>query len=150
MLFSVESVPTSIVRKKKGKIESCLFSIRHFSSTLSHGLELLLAMEVAIAASTSAIYKPMLASPTSTRIVNPIRALNSSSASPRASLCTNFVAPFAGNSVSSLFSGQKLRPSCLNPASFRASKGKRGVVTMVPLLNLEPKFNSDVSHGGIG
>ncbi|XP_061354826.1 ATP-dependent Clp protease proteolytic subunit-related protein 4, chloroplastic [Gastrolobium bilobum] len=89
-------------------------------------------MEVATAASSFALNKPMLALSSSSRITSPIRAMNSSSASVRKSLSTDFVAPFAGiSSASSLFSGHKLRPSSLNPASFRCSKGKRGVVTMV-------------------
>ena len=71
----------------------------------------------------------MLAPPITSRTVNPNRNLNSFS--PKASLSTNFVAPFAGGSVSADFSGHKLRPSSLNPASFPRSKGKRGVVTMV-------------------
>ncbi|KAF7828480.1 ATP-dependent Clp protease proteolytic subunit-related protein 4, chloroplastic [Senna tora] len=90
-------------------------------------------MEVTTAASSFALNRPMLPPPNSYRIANPVRALNCSlsSASVRTSLSTHFVAPFAGGSVSSLFSGQKLRPSCLNPESYRESKGKRGVVTMV-------------------
>ncbi|KAI4327187.1 hypothetical protein L6164_019679 [Bauhinia variegata] len=90
-------------------------------------------MDVATAASSFTLHKPMLASPASFRIRGPVGALNSSSssASVRTSLSTNFTTPFVGSSISSLFSGQKLRPSCLNPASFRHSKGKRGVVTMV-------------------
>ncbi|XP_027335056.1 ATP-dependent Clp protease proteolytic subunit-related protein 4, chloroplastic [Abrus precatorius] len=92
-------------------------------------------MEVATTASSFALNKPMLAMalPSSSRTITPtpVRAINSSS-SFRTSLSTNFVAPLAGiSSSSSLFSGHKLRPSSLNPASFPASKPKRGVVTMV-------------------
>ncbi|KAL4602317.1 hypothetical protein ACB092_10G044500 [Castanea dentata] len=84
-------------------------------------------MEVATAASSLALHRhTLVAPPRTSRNVN----LNSSF-SPRASLSTNFVAPFVGGSVSSDFSGHKLRPSSLNPASFPSSKPKRGVVTMV-------------------
>ncbi|GMY29903.1 ATP-dependent Clp protease proteolytic subunit-related protein 4, chloroplastic-like [Fagus crenata] len=86
-------------------------------------------MEVATATSSLALHRTMLAPPITSRTVNPNRNLNSFS--PKASLSTNFVAPFAGGSVSADFSGHKLRPSSLNPASFPRSKGKRGVVTMV-------------------
>ncbi|XP_054823015.1 ATP-dependent Clp protease proteolytic subunit-related protein 4, chloroplastic [Prosopis cineraria] len=91
-------------------------------------------MEVATASSSFALNsRPMLKSLNSSRIGNPVRAVccNSSSASVRTSLSTNFIAPFVGSSVSTLSSGHLLRPSCLNPASFRHSKGKRGVFTMV-------------------
>ncbi|KAJ1415048.1 ClpP/crotonase-like domain superfamily [Sesbania bispinosa] len=89
-------------------------------------------MEVATAASSFALNKPMLALPSSSRTITPIRAMNSSSACVRSSLSTEFVAPSTAiSSVSTLFSGHKLRPPCLNPASFRGSGGKRGVVTMV-------------------
>ncbi|KAK7251813.1 hypothetical protein RIF29_35355 [Crotalaria pallida] len=90
-------------------------------------------MEVATVASSFTINRPMLrASPSPSRTINPIRAMNSSSVSFRTPLSTDFASPFAGStSVSSSFSGHKLRPSSLNPASFRSSKGKRGVVTMV-------------------
>ncbi|XP_057417945.1 ATP-dependent Clp protease proteolytic subunit-related protein 4, chloroplastic [Lotus japonicus] len=89
-------------------------------------------MEVATAASTTfALNKPMLALPSSSRAIStPTRAIKSS-ASVRTTLATDFVVHSAPiSSSSSLFSGHKLRPSCLNPASFRGS-GKRGVVTMV-------------------
>ncbi|XP_019446046.1 PREDICTED: ATP-dependent Clp protease proteolytic subunit-related protein 4, chloroplastic-like [Lupinus angustifolius] len=90
-------------------------------------------MEVSTVASSFAINKPILSFASPSRTVNPIRAMKSSSSvSSRASLSTQFVAPFAGSSSSSTaFSGHKLRPSILNPASFPSSKPKRGVVTMV-------------------
>ncbi|CAL0312290.1 unnamed protein product [Lupinus luteus] len=90
-------------------------------------------MEVSTVASSFAINKPMLSFSSPARTVNPIRAMKSSSSvSSRTSLSTQFVAPFAGSSSSSTaFSGHKLRPSILNPASFPSSKPKRGVVTMV-------------------
>ncbi|KAL5750816.1 hypothetical protein ACOSP7_025419 [Xanthoceras sorbifolium] len=93
-------------------------------------------MEVATAsASNFALHTRMLATPqrTSPRIINPNRTLTraSSSSSLRASLSTNFLSPFATGSVSSDFSGLKLRPASLNPASFSTSRPKRRVVTMV-------------------
>ncbi|KAE9613770.1 hypothetical protein Lal_00015960 [Lupinus albus] len=90
-------------------------------------------MEVSTVASSFAINKPMLSFSSPSRTVNPIRAMKSSSSvSSRTSLSTQFVVPFAGSSSSSTaFSGHKLRPSILNPASFPSSKPKRGVVTMV-------------------
>ncbi|KAG4933236.1 hypothetical protein AAZX31_17G143500 [Glycine max] len=89
-------------------------------------------MEVATAASSFALNKPMLALPSSSRTVTPIRAMNTSTSPVRTSLSTSFVAPYAGIcSASSPFSGHKLRPSSLNPASFLGSNAKRGVVTMV-------------------
>ncbi|KAI9089222.1 hypothetical protein K1719_029501 [Acacia pycnantha] len=89
-------------------------------------------MEVATASSTFALKRPMFASLKSSRIGAPIRAVynNSSSASVRTSLSPNFIAPF-GSSVSTLSSGPLLQPSSLNPESFRHSKGKRSVITMV-------------------
>ncbi|KAK4262533.1 hypothetical protein QN277_028082 [Acacia crassicarpa] len=89
-------------------------------------------MEVAIASSSFALNRPMFASPKSSRIGAPIRAVysKSSSASVRTSLSPNFIAPF-GSSVSILSSGPLLQPSSLNPESFRHSKGKRAVFTMV-------------------
>ncbi|KAK9984802.1 hypothetical protein SO802_034327 [Lithocarpus litseifolius] len=84
-------------------------------------------MEVATAASSLALHRhTLVAPPRTSRNVNLNRSF-----SPKASLSTNFVAPFVGGSVSSDFSGHKLRPSSLNPASFPSSKPKRGVVTMV-------------------
>ncbi|KAM3734707.1 hypothetical protein ACB098_10G035700 [Castanea mollissima] len=84
-------------------------------------------MEVATAATSLALHRhTLVAPPRTSRNVNLNRSF-----SPRASLSTNFVAPFVGSSVSSDFSGHKLRPSSLNPASFPSSKPKRGVVTMV-------------------
>ncbi|KAK7346774.1 hypothetical protein VNO80_21297 [Phaseolus coccineus] len=89
-------------------------------------------MEVATTASCFALNKPIMALPSSSRTVTPIRATSSSTSSVRTSLSTNFVAPCSGiSSASSHFSGHKLRPSSLNPASFGGSNAKRGVVTMV-------------------
>ncbi|KAH0974133.1 hypothetical protein GBA52_016032 [Prunus armeniaca] len=89
-------------------------------------------MEVATTASSFALHTRMLASPTTRRAPSSSRTQTTSSPTlPRASLSTNFLSPFAGTSISSEFSGHKLRPSSLNPASFRGSKPKRGVVTMV-------------------
>ncbi|XP_019421631.1 PREDICTED: ATP-dependent Clp protease proteolytic subunit-related protein 4, chloroplastic-like [Lupinus angustifolius] len=88
-------------------------------------------MEVATIASSFAINNPMFSFPSP----SPIRAMKSSSSSSvcsRTSLSTEFVSPFAATSSScSAFSGHKLRPSSLNPASFPSSKPKRSVVTMV-------------------
>ncbi|OMP07596.1 ClpP [Corchorus olitorius] len=89
-------------------------------------------MEVA-AASSFALHAHLSSPPTSARTVNPNRNLTSSpSTSIRASLSTNFFShcPAVG-SVSGDFSGLKLRPDSLNPASLSGSKPKRGVVTMV-------------------
>ncbi|KAL9326759.1 hypothetical protein ACSQ67_007404 [Phaseolus vulgaris] len=89
-------------------------------------------MEVATTASCFALNKPIMALPSSSRTVTPIRATSSSTSSVRTSLSTNFVAPCSGiSSASSHFSGHKLRPSSLNPASFGGSNAKRGVVAMV-------------------
>ncbi|XP_027920914.1 ATP-dependent Clp protease proteolytic subunit-related protein 4, chloroplastic [Vigna unguiculata] len=89
-------------------------------------------MEVATTASSFALNKPIMALPSSSRTVTPIRAMSSSTSSVRTSLSTNFIAPRALiSSASSHFSGFKLRPSSLNPASFGGSNAKRGVVTMV-------------------
>ncbi|KAM1050227.1 hypothetical protein TB2_031528 [Malus domestica] len=89
-------------------------------------------MEVATTASSFALHTRMLATPTTPRALNTTRPHLTSSHSPtRASLSTSFLSPFAGNSLSSDFSGHKLRPSFLNPASSHGSKPKRGVVTMV-------------------
>ncbi|KAK2356375.1 ATP-dependent Clp protease proteolytic subunit 2, mitochondrial [Trifolium repens] len=88
-------------------------------------------MEVATANAsfTFAVNKPMFVSPSSSRTINSIRA---SKSSLRNSISTDFVAPSTAiSSSSSHFSGHKLRPPCLNPASFQSSGGKRGVVTMV-------------------
>ncbi|XP_062146966.1 ATP-dependent Clp protease proteolytic subunit-related protein 4, chloroplastic [Alnus glutinosa] len=82
-------------------------------------------MEFATSAPSLALHRPMLAPPITSRTANPNRILTSFS--PRASLSTNFLPPFAGGSVSADFSGHKLRPLSLS----LASKGKRGVVTMV-------------------
>ncbi|KAK9020790.1 hypothetical protein V6N11_010804 [Hibiscus sabdariffa] len=91
-------------------------------------------MEVATAAASSfAVQAHMLSPPTTARIANPNRTLTSSpSTSLRASLSTNFLSSFpAVGSVAGDFSGFKLRPDSLNPASLSRSKPKRGVVTMV-------------------
>ncbi|KAL5551333.1 hypothetical protein UlMin_001509 [Ulmus minor] len=89
-------------------------------------------MEVATTASSFALHTRTIAPPASSRAPFSIRAqMTSSPSSFRASLSTNFVASFAGGSVSSDFSGHKIRPNSLNPASFPRSKAKRGVVTMV-------------------
>ncbi|XWS49659.1 hypothetical protein CRYUN_Cryun12cG0022300 [Craigia yunnanensis] len=91
-------------------------------------------MVVATAAASSfALHAHMLSPPTSARTVNPNRTLTSPpSSSLRASLSTNFLSPFlATGSVSADFSGLRLRPDSLNPASLSRSKPKRGVVTMV-------------------
>ncbi|KAG5248924.1 hypothetical protein OIU77_027500 [Salix suchowensis] len=95
-------------------------------------------MAVATAtASSFGFHKRMLASHTvSSRTINPIRTLAlssspSTSSSSRASLSTCFLSPFAGGSITCDFSGTKIRPEGLNPASISSSKGKRSVVTMV-------------------
>ncbi|KAK7330826.1 hypothetical protein VNO77_25030 [Canavalia gladiata] len=89
-------------------------------------------LDVVRPASSFALNKAMLALPSSSGTITPIRAMSCSSSSVRTSLSTNFAAPLAGiSSSSSLFAGHKLRPSSLNPASFRGSNSKRGVVTMV-------------------
>ncbi|EXC02086.1 ATP-dependent Clp protease proteolytic subunit-related protein 4 [Morus notabilis] len=92
-------------------------------------------MEVAASASSFLLHtRRMLAPPTTATSRTPIRAhTTTASSSPalRASLSSNFLSPFAGGGLSAEFSGQKLRPASLNPASFRNSKPKRGVVTMV-------------------
>ncbi|PON64629.1 ATP-dependent Clp protease proteolytic subunit [Parasponia andersonii] len=94
-------------------------------------------MEVATTASTFALHTRMIAPPAPSRTLTPLRAQttscspSSSSSSRRASLSSNFLSPFAGGSLSADFTGQKIRHSSLNPASFRSSKAKRGVVTMV-------------------
>ncbi|XP_010541180.1 PREDICTED: ATP-dependent Clp protease proteolytic subunit-related protein 4, chloroplastic [Tarenaya hassleriana] len=59
------------------------------------------------------------------------RCSSSSSCRLRASLSTSFFSPLTGGSISSDFSGTKLRPESLNPAYLSSSKPKRGVVTMV-------------------
>lgn len=96
-----------------------------------------LTMEVASTASSFALNKPIMALPSSSRTVTPIRAMSSSTSSVRTSLSTNFIAPRSLiSSASSHFSGYKLRPSSLNPASFGGSNAKRGVITMVPFYHL--------------
>ncbi|KAE9607420.1 hypothetical protein Lal_00026705 [Lupinus albus] len=88
-------------------------------------------MEVATIASSFAINKPMLSFPSQSSI-RAMKSSSSSSVCSRTSLSTEFVSPFATtSSSSSAFSGHKLRPSSLNPASFPSSKPKRCVVTMV-------------------
>ncbi|XP_073125091.1 ATP-dependent Clp protease proteolytic subunit-related protein 4, chloroplastic isoform X1 [Henckelia pumila] len=59
---------------------------------------------------------------------NPL--LTSSSSSFKPSLCTNFLSPIVGGSVSGDFSGQRICPASLKPTS-STSRGKRGGVTMV-------------------
>ncbi|KAK8505629.1 hypothetical protein V6N12_038365 [Hibiscus sabdariffa] len=90
-------------------------------------------MEVATAASSFAVHVHMLSPPTAARIANPNRTLTSPPSTPlRASLSTNFLSPLpAVGTVAGDFSGFKLRPDALNPASLSRSKPKRGVVTMV-------------------
>ncbi|XVE57558.1 hypothetical protein DITRI_Ditri04bG0099900 [Diplodiscus trichospermus] len=91
-------------------------------------------MEVATAAASRfALHSHMLSPSASARTVNRNRTLTSpSSTSFRASLSTNFLSLFsAAGSVSGDFSGFKLRPDPLNPASLGRFKPKRGVVTMV-------------------
>ncbi|KAG6635954.1 hypothetical protein CIPAW_11G078700 [Carya illinoinensis] len=83
-------------------------------------------MAVVTTASSLALHWPMLVPPLS---VNPNRS--STSFSPKSTLSCNFFTPFPYGSISADFSGHKLRPLSLNPASFPRSKGKRGVVTMV-------------------
>ncbi|XP_073125092.1 ATP-dependent Clp protease proteolytic subunit-related protein 4, chloroplastic isoform X2 [Henckelia pumila] len=58
---------------------------------------------------------------------NPL--LTSSSSSFKPSLCTNFLSPIVGGSVSGDFSGQRICPASLKPTS-STSRGKRGGVTM--------------------
>ncbi|KAH9776960.1 ATP-dependent clp protease proteolytic subunit-related protein 4 [Citrus sinensis] len=80
-------------------------------------------MEVATAsASIFGLRTRMLATPprTSPRTVNCNRNLS-----------TSFISPFANGSVSSDFSGLRLRPDCLNPDSFCKSKPRSPVITMV-------------------
>ncbi|CAK9321566.1 unnamed protein product [Citrullus colocynthis] len=89
-------------------------------------------MEVATTASSFALTKRISPLITSSHNGKSNRALSFSSSSLRtAPLSTNFLIPFTAGSVSGDFAGVKLRPSSLNPDSFRGSKGKRGVVTMV-------------------
>ncbi|CAK7356269.1 unnamed protein product [Dovyalis caffra] len=88
-------------------------------------------MAVATAtASTVGFHKRLLASPkASSRTISHNRALTLSSSPPfssRVSLSACSLSPFCGD-----FSGTKIRPECLNPASISSSKGKRSVVTMV-------------------
>ncbi|CAI8609516.1 unnamed protein product [Vicia faba] len=88
-------------------------------------------MEVATAnaAFTFAVNKPMMLFPSSSRTITPLKAIKSSS---RNSISTDFIAPTTAiTGSSSHFSGLKLRPPCLNPASFQSSGAKRSVVTMV-------------------
>ncbi|CAM8882897.1 hypothetical protein QQ045_018741 [Rhodiola kirilowii] len=58
-------------------------------------------------------------------------ASSSLRATAAATLSSNLLPPFVGNSVLGEFSGQKLRPASLNPALMSDSRGKRSVVTMV-------------------
>ncbi|XP_073311919.1 ATP-dependent Clp protease proteolytic subunit-related protein 4, chloroplastic [Primulina huaijiensis] len=59
---------------------------------------------------------------------NPL--LNSSSSAFKPSLCTNFLSPTVGVSVSGDFSGQRICPASLKPSS-STSRGRRSVVTTV-------------------
>ncbi|XP_022758112.1 ATP-dependent Clp protease proteolytic subunit-related protein 4, chloroplastic [Durio zibethinus] len=97
-------------------------------------------MEVATATATATapasrfvLHAHMLSPSTFARTVNPNGTLTTPpSAALRTSLSTNFLSPFpAIGSVSGDFSGFKLRPDSLNPASLSRSKPKRGVVPMV-------------------
>ncbi|EEF31158.1 ATP-dependent Clp protease proteolytic subunit-related protein 4, chloroplastic isoform X2 [Ricinus communis] len=99
-------------------------------------------MEVATAtASTVALHTRMLAStPICSHTSSSNRTLafsssSSSSSSPSlrsSSLSTSFFSSFSGSgSVIGDFSGMKVRPECLNPASISNFRGKRSVVTMV-------------------
>lgn len=93
-------------------------------------------MEVATIVSHFFPSSRMLSSPTISKTTNPNRALTSSFRN--SSLSTNFIYPFVGGSVNGSFSGQKIRPDSLNPftTSSSGSRGKRGVVTMVPFFQL--------------
>ncbi|KAF3448243.1 hypothetical protein FNV43_RR08956 [Rhamnella rubrinervis] len=95
-------------------------------------------MEVATIASSFALQTHTRAFPSRSpsQILKATRAQatttkTTSSLSHKAPLRTNFIAPFAGGSLFTDFSGQKIRPSSLNPEVSRSSKPKRGVVTMV-------------------
>ncbi|KAJ9147640.1 hypothetical protein P3X46_029777 [Hevea brasiliensis] len=93
-------------------------------------------MEVATAtASSLALHTRILTFPQAssrTSSSNGTLSFASSSSSLRTSLSTSFLSSFAGGgSVIGDFSGIKIRPECLSPASISSSKGKRSVVTMV-------------------
>lgn len=94
-------------------------------------------MEVATTASTFSLSKRISPLTASSHHRKSTRTMSFSPSSLRTKpLSTNFLVPFVGGSVSGDFSGVKLRPSSLNPDSFRGSKGKRGVVTMVSVWTL--------------
>ncbi|KAK9274719.1 hypothetical protein L1049_021970 [Liquidambar formosana] len=99
-----------------------IFSLKKPPSVLPHTQR---TMEVATIASSFALHTRMSAPSTHSRN----RTLTSSPL--RASLSTSLLSPFVGGSVAGDFSGQKIRPASLNPASFSGSHSKRGVVTMV-------------------
>ncbi|KAK3428927.1 hypothetical protein EUGRSUZ_E00356 [Eucalyptus grandis] len=88
-------------------------------------------MEVATASSSFALHRRML-SPAASSTSSRTRKTSVSPAA-RVSLSTGFLpsASAAAGSVSGEFSGAKLRPKSLSPASNPRSRGKRGVVTMV-------------------
>ncbi|XP_075487792.1 ATP-dependent Clp protease proteolytic subunit-related protein 4, chloroplastic [Primulina tabacum] len=71
---------------------------------------------------------PVLPTAGSTLSTNPL--LNSSSSTFKPSLCTNFLSPIVGVSVSGDFSGQRICPASLKPSS-STSRGRRSVVTTV-------------------
>ncbi|XP_044487159.1 ATP-dependent Clp protease proteolytic subunit-related protein 4, chloroplastic [Mangifera indica] len=86
-------------------------------------------MEVATASASSfLLHTGMLAAPPRT---SPQAIVATSSSPFRTSLSTSFLSPFSNGSISADFSGLKLRPQSLNPDSFKRSKAKRPVVTMV-------------------
>ncbi|CAM8880618.1 unnamed protein product [Rhodiola kirilowii] len=74
-----------------------------------------------------------ISSSSSCRCLTHYRRTASSSlrATATATLSSNLLQPFVGNSVLGEFSGQKLRPPSLNPALMSDSRGKRSLVTMV-------------------
>ncbi|KAK4788293.1 hypothetical protein SAY86_019612 [Trapa natans] len=87
-------------------------------------------MEVATMTTSSfTLHKRILSPPVPFVSMNASR--RRSSVPFRASLSTGFLPKFSGGSISGDFSGQKIRPKTLNPATISGSKGKRGVVTMV-------------------
>lgn len=83
------------------------------------------AMAAATMASNLFTHTRMLAPPTNS-------CATSSNRTPASfSLRANLLSPYVGGSVASDFSGQKIRPSSLNSASFSGSHAKRTGVTMV-------------------
>ncbi|XP_030533665.1 ATP-dependent Clp protease proteolytic subunit-related protein 4, chloroplastic [Rhodamnia argentea] len=85
-------------------------------------------MEVATVSSSFALHRRMVAPMASS---TSLRTCRTSISSTRVSLSTGFVPYSAGGSVSSEFSGVKIRPKSLSPSSTSRSKGNRSVVTMV-------------------